>query len=1275
MTDSLNQTPPGLTIGYINIGGLSKGGGRPANYAWLCDLAHSVDILCVSEVWLHDVTAAQAYTPPGCKALCYALRPAPSGPGRPHGGIIIYCRNTSRHRLGPHQVSLDTPNGIVWLSFPKHRLCLACCYLAPSGTPWFTDDTIPILERGITRWQGRGYHAILMGDLNARMGNMDNDVPCMEDVEYAPPTPACTDLQLYIGIPKPRTTQDNTKNSRGTSLMDSLRTCQLVCLNGRHPGDANGCYTFTSRRGSSVVDYTCVGASLYCLVSDFTILSAPPSHPLGGVHHALRVALALPTMRPSAHSPTRRPVVCRPPVHLDAWQKAQYPKQQLAAQAPHLQALRNDMHAGTITLADGLHRLISLIRAATLPPRPSTHNNDAPPATPACSWWDDTCAQQKNVMRAAHRYWLRMSRGSDAERILHARDTYLTARSTYQSLCRGKKRKWQADQEEALVQAAVHNPSKFWRHWAPHKSPLPITDVATWDAYFIEVFNPPTHSPSTGDMAFYENAVRTILTNEANAARAALTASHPDLIPSTNVPLTPAEVADSLYSLHSGKAADAMGVTIEALRACWRGWEQVGPPPGDTAVPTPPAPHELFRACLLWVLQRMWTDAWPPSLTQCLLTPIPKGAPSTDIQNYRGIAVSHTFVRLHEHILFTRADKASEAARMRSITQCGFRKKHGSLDAIFTLNHLIQQARHHKKSLYVIFIDFKKAFDLVPRQVLLDRCAALGFQGELLAAITRLYDRVEYVVQVEGHKGQPIPTTSGTKQGSHISPLLFGWVIEQLHTLIMHRWGRGQSTAEDPTPTLAGGAPDDPLQQVLDILFADDSTLIAGSIRRAQSYLHLLRCFCGLFGFQVNLVKTTWVHFRPPRTPVTAESLTFAGQPLTRVSEVHYMGLWWHDIKGLMASHLPHAHTIAHRANHGLFARMKSRHIQRPALQCRLFRTMVRSAFSFGCQIWGAELLPALQLVLTGAKPFRVLLSSVPEQAQLHFLRILAGVGNTCHLQMLLHEFGMLPVTFHYARLLARFWNRTLSTTSMPLLYRALRSDIHLMLSGCKSCWSYHFLTTMHGMQLGPPPHTLTQMDLATCLTLRFDEKEVAERLESMFYEYLLPPTNLCPRRCDSDHIKGRTYNVWLGMEPGGAAPHVSKFIPRDMRILLTRLRLDCSDLEVVQGRYVRGGAGRPGRIDSAGSIGSEIPLLMVFVLVLRISGTSFWIVQHMHLLGPHPSSAHYLNLFLLMLLWILPPRSCATSSIHPISICSRFVFPVCLIYVLVFLVLPMLHL
>ena len=51
-------------------------------------------------------------------------------------------------------------------------------------------------------------------------------------------------------------------------------------------------------------------------------------------------------------------------------------------------------------------------------------------------------------------------------------------------------------------------------------------------------------------------------------------------------------------------------------------------------------------------------------------------------------------------------------------SQCGFRPKLGTGDAIFTLKIALKKRKEHNLESWVLFIDFVKAFDRFPRETL-----------------------------------------------------------------------------------------------------------------------------------------------------------------------------------------------------------------------------------------------------------------------------------------------------------------------------------------------------------------------------------------------------------------------------------------------------------------------------------------------------------------------------------------------------------------------------
>ena len=47
--------------------------------------------------------------------------------------------------------------------------------------------------------------------------------------------------------------------------------------------------------------------------------------------------------------------------------------------------------------------------------------------------------------------------------------------------------------------------------------------------------------------------------------------------------------------------------------------------------------------------------------------------------------------------------------------QCGFRKGRSCIDAIFTVQQIMEKRREHNLPLFLLFIDYKKAYDNVSR--------------------------------------------------------------------------------------------------------------------------------------------------------------------------------------------------------------------------------------------------------------------------------------------------------------------------------------------------------------------------------------------------------------------------------------------------------------------------------------------------------------------------------------------------------------------------------
>ena len=80
-----------------------------------------------------------------------------------------------------------------------------------------------------------------------------------------------------------------------------------------------------------------------------------------------------------------------------------------------------------------------------------------------------------------------------------------------------------------------------------------------------------------------------------------------------------------------------------------------------------------------------------------------------------------------------------------------------------------------KKSTFCAFIDFRKPYDSVNREILWIKLEKLGFNGLQLHvdAIKALYNNVQCSVKLNGLTTDWFNVNCGLKQGCSLSPILF----------------------------------------------------------------------------------------------------------------------------------------------------------------------------------------------------------------------------------------------------------------------------------------------------------------------------------------------------------------------------------------------------------------------------------------------------------------------------------------------------------------------
>jgi hypothetical protein len=132
-------------------------------------------------------------------------------------------------------------------------------------------------------------------------------------------------------------------------------------------------------------------------------------------------------------------------------------------------------------------------------------------------------------------------------------------------------------------------------------------------------------------------------------------------------------------------------------------------------------------------------------------------------------------------ILDKRLSEWAEQHGLRAKGQAGFHKDYCTTNQLFILWTLIEHNKAKKKSLYCCFVDFKKAFNTMLREVLWHVSIGLGVEGRFLQCLQAMYAMDTVCIN---HPSKGVTSSfrcqQGVKQGCPFSPLLFGLYLDAL---------------------------------------------------------------------------------------------------------------------------------------------------------------------------------------------------------------------------------------------------------------------------------------------------------------------------------------------------------------------------------------------------------------------------------------------------------------------------------------------------------------
>ena len=751
--------------------------------------------------------------------------------GRCSGGVIVLVRKCIDCYVTRIPVNI---NNIVVLRIDKTLLqtekdvMFVSVYIPPHDSNyWKTENNghgIELLEQCLFELYSSydEFSILISGDLNARTSDQNLDLSLADDIDSL-------DID-YLHDRLKRRSQDSHINPFGEHFLQFCNIFECFILNGLSTTKFDDSCTFLSGQGLSVVDYFVLSFDLSHMIEymNLDILDAIDSDHLP-VELSIRMDVSDPhPLNSNCHEQKNKKVTMKKLV----WQKEkEHEFIENMRLNENVVKLNSALMVMETNIDDAVVHFNDFVKSpATCMIKTFTLSNDIKKEP----WFDDECKEAKKECRRKLRTFRRKRTQFDLEQ-------YLSKKKTYTTLRKLKRQAYRRNKAESL-KSNIKKSALFWKEARllggnDRNNLTESISLNDWFHHFSNVFK---------QCAEAEND------NIINVSGLEEKEDH-----ILNKPISKEEVKQAIVRLKTGKSGGLDGVVPEMLKCS-----------GEETVD--------FLAKLFNKI--FDSGIYPKDWSQAIVVPIFKKGDSNIPDNYRGISLINMACKCYTSILNKRLYSWLENEEVIVENQAGFRKGYSTTDQIFNLYTVVQKCLDRKgQKLYVAFIDFKKAFDSVNHEKLLDIAFKEGIRGKFFCALKVMYESLVSCVRVNNEFSDMFDCPVGVRQGCVMSPTLFSLFINQLANHINETGIHGVQLLPN-------------MIELFLLLFADDVALLSTSPGGLQTQLNSLKQCCDNLKLKVNKTKTKIMVFRKGGFLGAKEKWYFEEEELEVVNKYCYLG-------------------------------------------------------------------------------------------------------------------------------------------------------------------------------------------------------------------------------------------------------------------------------------------------------------------------------------------------------------------------------------------------
>ena len=240
---------------------------------------------------------------------------------------------------------------------------------------------------------------------------------------------------------------------------------------------------------------------------------------------------------------------------------------------------------------------------------------------------------------------------------------------------------------------------------------------------------------------------------------------------------------------------------------------------------------------------------FPAKLKASRTVPVFKSGDPLSCDNYRPISLLSSISKILEKFVANQLVNHLEFNKLLYKHQYGFQRNKSTVHNLLHLTNFVSKELNEKKFVIGIFLDLKKAFDVVNHSILIKKLKHLGLNNKVLEWFTSYLNGRSQCVDINGHISTEKSINISVLQGSILGPLLFICFINDL-----------------PTVT-----------NLLTLLFADDTAGLKSGfnlqelIAEVNIEINKLANWFRSNKMAVNVSKTKYIIFKPKGVKVEVD--------------------------------------------------------------------------------------------------------------------------------------------------------------------------------------------------------------------------------------------------------------------------------------------------------------------------------------------------------------------------------------------------------------------